>query len=75
MAALDAVVNLLVGSNYLYVRHTPDVPNLLDLMSAWPWYIVAAAGVALVIFTALDLPFSIGRRRLAYRAAQGVKAG
>ena len=75
LAALDAVVNLLVGSNYLYLRHTPDVPNLLDLLGAWPWYIVAAAGLALMIFTALDLPFSIRRRRLGQRIPQGIKTG
>jgi hypothetical integral membrane protein (TIGR02206 family) len=75
LAGLDAVVNLLIGSNYLYLRHTPDVPNLLDLLGAWPWYIVAAAILALVIFTILDLPFSIGRRRLAQRIPQGIKAG
>jgi hypothetical integral membrane protein (TIGR02206 family) len=75
LAALDAVVNLLVGSNYLYLRHTPDVPNLLDLLGAWPWYIVAAAGLALVIFTVLDLPFSIRRRRLGQRIPRGIKTG
>ena len=75
LAAIDAVVNLIVGSNYLYLRHTPDVPNLLDLLGPWPWYIVAAAGLALVIFTVLDLPFWIGRRRLAQRIPQGIKAG
>jgi hypothetical integral membrane protein (TIGR02206 family) len=75
LAAIDAVVNLIVGSNYLYLRHTPDVPNLLDLLGPWPWYIVAAAGLALVIFTVLDLPFWIGRRRLAPRIPQGIKAG
>lgn len=75
LAAVDAVVNLIVGSNYLYLRHTPDVPNLLDLLGRWPWYIVAAAVLALVIFTLLDLPFSIRRRRFAPRSHQGIKAG
>jgi hypothetical integral membrane protein (TIGR02206 family) len=75
LALLDAGVNLLIGSNYMYLRHTPNVPNLLDLMGPWPWYIIAATGVALVIFTALDLPFSIRRRRLADRTPQRIKAG
>jgi uncharacterized membrane protein YwaF len=69
------VVNLLVGSNYLYLRHTPDVPNLLDLLGAWPWYIVAAAVLALLIFTGLDLPFSMRRRRAPQGIPQGIKTG
>jgi hypothetical integral membrane protein (TIGR02206 family) len=68
LVAVDAAVNLLIGSNYMYLRHTPDVPNLLDLMGPWPWYIVAASVLALAIFTGLDLPFSIRRRR----APQGI---
>ena len=69
LAALDAFANLVTGGNYLYLRHTPDVPNLLDLMGKWPWYIVAAAGVAVVIFAILDLPFSFRRYRLKQAAA------
>jgi hypothetical integral membrane protein (TIGR02206 family) len=75
LAAVDAAVNLIVDSNYLYLRHTPDVPNLLNLFGPWPWYIVAAAALALVIFTVLDLPFWSGRRRLAPRVPQGSRAG
>jgi hypothetical integral membrane protein (TIGR02206 family) len=73
LATVDAVVNRLVGSNYLYLRHTPDVPNLLDLLGAWPWYIVAAAVLALAIFTGLDLPFSIRRQRAPQGIPRGIK--
>jgi hypothetical integral membrane protein (TIGR02206 family) len=64
LVAVDAGVNLLTGGNYMYLRHTPDVPNLLDLMGQWPWYIVWATGLTLAIFLALDLPFAIRRHRL-----------
>ena len=62
LAALDSVVNLATGGNYMFLRHPPGSHSLLDLMGPWPWYVVVAAGLALALFLALDLPFSIGRR-------------
>jgi hypothetical integral membrane protein (TIGR02206 family) len=64
LVAGDAGANLLTGGNYMYLRHTPGVPNLLDVMGQWPWYIVSAAGLALALFSALNLPFAIRRHRL-----------
>jgi hypothetical integral membrane protein (TIGR02206 family) len=65
LLVLDAGVNLVTGGNYLYLRHTPGVHNLLDVFGPWPWYIVGAAGVALAAFLVLDLPFAINRHRRA----------
>lgn len=62
LAAVDSVANLATGGNYMFLRHAPGVHSLLDLMGPWPWYVVGAAGLALALFAALDLPFSIGRR-------------
>jgi hypothetical integral membrane protein (TIGR02206 family) len=64
LVALDAGANVVTGGNYMYLRHTPAVPSLLDLMGRWPWYIVAAAGLGVAIFVVLDLPFALGRQRL-----------
>ena len=58
----DAFINLLTDGNYLYLRHTPGVRSVLDLMGPWPWYIVGAAGLAVLFFALLDLPFIISRR-------------
>jgi len=63
LVALDAGVNLVTGGNYMYLRYPPGVANLLDLMGPWPWYIFSAAGLAVVIFICLDVPFAISRRR------------
>ena len=63
LLVLDAGVNLLTGGNYLYLRRTPGAHSLLDVLGPWPWYIAGAAGLALVLFALLDLPFAIGRRR------------
>jgi hypothetical integral membrane protein (TIGR02206 family) len=52
-AALVAVVDLITGANYMYLRHKPERSSLLDLMGAWPWYIVAGAAFGLAVFAAL----------------------
>ena len=63
LAVVDSIVNLLTGGNYMFLRQAPGVHSLLDLMGPWPWYVLGAAGLALVLFAALDLPFVVGRRR------------
>jgi hypothetical integral membrane protein (TIGR02206 family) len=73
LMVVDAFANLLTGGNYLYLRQTPGVKSILNLMGPWPWYIVGAAAVALVLLFVLDLPFRGVRRDLALQvpAPQG----
>jgi hypothetical integral membrane protein (TIGR02206 family) len=59
---VDAAVDVATGGNYLYLRHTPGVHSLLDLFGPWPWYVLGASALALLIFTVLNLPFALGRR-------------
>ena len=73
LVVLDAAVNAVTGGNYMYLRHTPEVPNLLDLMGPWPVYIVSAAGLALLLFIALDLPFAIRRRTVAAASVRAIE--
>ena len=70
----DAFINLVTDGNYLYLRQTPGVHSVLDLMGPWPWYIVGAAGLAIVFFAALDLPFVIGRRARSSSEASAVRS-
>lgn len=50
-------VNLLLGSNYLYVIEKPLGPTILDFFPGWPWYILLLEPVAIGLFLALWLPF------------------
>lgn len=36
---LMAIVNCLIGSNYLYIRCKPGVTTIMDWMGPWPYYI------------------------------------
>ncbi|HXQ58453.1 MAG TPA: TIGR02206 family membrane protein [Acidimicrobiales bacterium] len=67
------LVDGLAGANYMFLRRPPANWTLLRLLGPWPWYLLSATGVALVLFTALDAPFWRGRRAAAViaRAAGG----
>jgi hypothetical integral membrane protein (TIGR02206 family) len=47
----------LTGSNYMYLAAVPQHGSLLSVLGPWPWYILSAAGVALVLLLILDAPF------------------
>lgn len=60
-----SAVNYGLGSNYMYTMGKPATASILDLMGPWPWYLVAAEVLALVIFVLLYLPFALADRRRA----------
>jgi hypothetical integral membrane protein (TIGR02206 family) len=62
-AGFVAAVNVLFGTNYMYLREKPPSGTLLDLLGPWPWYVLAGEGVALALLALLYLPF---RRPRAY---------
>lgn len=62
MAAVAAVINLVSGGNYMFLREPPPSGSLLDLLGPWPWYILVAEGFALVMFLLLALPFGFRTR-------------
>jgi hypothetical integral membrane protein (TIGR02206 family) len=64
-AALVGLVNLALGTNYMYLRHKPTVATPLDWMGPWPVYIGVGAAAALLLFLVLALPF-----RREWRAAR-----
>jgi hypothetical integral membrane protein (TIGR02206 family) len=63
VTALAAAGTLAFDGNYMFLREKPARDSLLDVMGPWPWYIVSAAALALVLFWLLDRPFAARRRR------------
>jgi hypothetical integral membrane protein (TIGR02206 family) len=51
----------LTGSNYMFLAAIPATSSLLSVLGPWPWYILSAAGVALILLWALDAPFRLHR--------------
>lgn len=53
------LINLAIGSNYLFVAGKPNFPTLLDMLAPWPWYIIELEAIGFAIFFLLYLPFLI----------------
>jgi hypothetical integral membrane protein (TIGR02206 family) len=56
-------LNSALGSNYLMVNGKPATPSLLDLLPAWPYYIVFMELIGVGTFLLLYTPFMIKDRR------------
>lgn len=57
-----AVVNLALGTNYLYICQKPQVGTLMDHLGPWPFYILPLEILALALFALAYLPVAVGRR-------------
>jgi hypothetical integral membrane protein (TIGR02206 family) len=55
--AFVGCVDAATGGNYMYLRAIPSHASLLSVLGPWPWYLVNAAAVALLLFAVLDAPF------------------
>jgi hypothetical integral membrane protein (TIGR02206 family) len=60
--AFVGLVDWASGADYMFLRSPPQEWTLLKVLGPWPWYIVSAAGVAIVLLVLLDLPFWGARR-------------
>jgi hypothetical integral membrane protein (TIGR02206 family) len=62
-AVLPAVADVITGGNYMYLNYKPAHGSLLSVMGPWPWYIVGAAVIGLVMMLLLDaIARFVGRR-------------
>jgi len=64
-AAAVTPVNLLLDTNFLYLRAKPSAQTPFDWFGPWPFYILTLEAAALTIFFLLDLPLEPLRRRWA----------
>lgn len=53
-AVIAGTGDVLTGGNYMYLSFKPVHHSLLNVMGPWPWYILAGAGVGLLLFAALQ---------------------
>jgi hypothetical integral membrane protein (TIGR02206 family) len=58
-AAVVFLINLKLGSNYLFLMRKPPSASLMDYLGPWPWYLISLEVVALAVFLILYLPFVI----------------
>lgn len=64
------IFNQLTGSNYLYIAHKPETASLMDLMPAWPWYILVIEAIGVLLCLVLYLPYALMDRRRGLRLAE-----
>jgi len=53
-----AIVNRLIGSNYLYTQGKLPTPSLLDYLGPHPWYLLSMEVIGIMLCIVLYLPFA-----------------
>ncbi|MBM3152810.1 MAG: TIGR02206 family membrane protein [Chloroflexi bacterium] len=66
-AAIIFPVNMLLGTNYLFINGKPATASLLDVLPAWPYYIIFMELIGVAVFMLLYLPFILQDARAKHR--------
>ncbi len=66
-------LDLLIGSNYLFIARRPDFPSIIDHLGPWPWYVLSLIGVGLASLLVLYAPFAFKDWRERARGGQGAQ--
>lgn len=53
------IVNLVIGSNYMFINHKPPTASLLDLLPDWPVYLLYLEAIGMFVFLLLYSPFIV----------------
>ena len=56
-AAIIFPINLLLGTDFLYINGKPATASLLDMLPPWPYYLLYMELIGFVVFLLLYLPF------------------
>lgn len=58
-AAIIYLINLLLGTDFLYINGKPSTATMLDLLPRWPYYLIYMELIGILVFLLLYLPFII----------------
>lgn len=53
------IINQAIGSNYLFIAHKPETASILDMLPAWPYYILYIEAIGLLTCFILYIPFAV----------------
>jgi hypothetical integral membrane protein (TIGR02206 family) len=67
-AAVIFPINMLLGTDFLYINGKPSTASLLDIMPPWPYYLIYMELIGIIVFLLLYLPFMIKDWRSRVRA-------
>lgn len=52
-------LDYVLGANYMFLMHKPSTASILDFLGPYPLYLLAEEGIALLIFTVMQLLFFV----------------
>jgi hypothetical integral membrane protein (TIGR02206 family) len=72
-AVVTYTFNRVMGTNYGYLVDKPSTASPLDLLGPWPWYVLGAMSVILLVWAVVfTLPWERARARAAAASEPGL---